>query len=107
SPARAGGYQLLILAPITAVLAVCGESWGVCPVVYHSLEPFLEAFLGMLLVERAAAGRLSRLLEVGPLVYVGTVSYGVYVWHGLVCSLLHLERGPDRFLAVATFSILL
>jgi peptidoglycan/LPS O-acetylase OafA/YrhL len=78
------------------------------------------ALLCVWLVTRAASGTnglAGRLLEWRPLVYLGTVSYGIYVYHLFVHDILYrlalhhpslastLESGPARLLIVMLLSV--
>jgi peptidoglycan/LPS O-acetylase OafA/YrhL len=46
-------------------------------------------FFGLVdFVARGSRGNLGRLLEARPIVYVGTISYGVYLYHNFISSLL-------------------
>jgi peptidoglycan/LPS O-acetylase OafA/YrhL len=72
------------------------------------------ALVGLWLVQSSAAGwggTAGRVLSCRPMVYLGTISYGVYVWHGLAPIALPdvswLAAGPIKFLVVAVCSVVL
>ena len=57
-------------------------------------------------------GALKRVLELPPLLYLGRISYGVYIYHLLLLDLafrlvpdLSLEPGPSRFFTVSAATI--
>jgi peptidoglycan/LPS O-acetylase OafA/YrhL len=59
----------------------------------------LPAGLGFALVLWSLAHRENRVLSAKPVVWLGTVSFGVYLWHYPVMYWLQLEgRFPERFL---------
>jgi peptidoglycan/LPS O-acetylase OafA/YrhL len=52
-----------------------------------TVGPFGEALMFCWLIDRAArgfGGAGGRILEFGPLVYLGTITYGIYIFHNLV-----------------------
>jgi peptidoglycan/LPS O-acetylase OafA/YrhL len=72
----------------------------------------LPAALGFGAIAWALAARPSRFLESAPLRALGTISFGLYLWHMPVLYALQLhERFPERFLPalawVLPFSLLL
>ncbi|MBE2319944.1 acyltransferase [Solirubrobacter sp. CPCC 204708] len=62
----------------------------------------LPAGIGFGLVLWSLAYRESRMLSAKPVVWLGTVSFGVYLWHYPVMYALQLhERMPERFVPAA------
>jgi len=69
----------------------------------------------MVIVAGAASGYrgpVKRILEAPPLLYLGRISYGVYIYHLLLLDLafrlvpdLSLEAGPSRFFTVSAATI--
>jgi peptidoglycan/LPS O-acetylase OafA/YrhL len=89
------------LVGAAGVLIVLANSW------WHSsgtgtlghIVGDLPAGIGFALILWALAYRESRVLASKPVVWLGTVSYGVYLWHMPVLYWLGLnERLPERFL---------
>jgi peptidoglycan/LPS O-acetylase OafA/YrhL len=66
-------------------LALCVISWWWSPAGQALVtEPAMIALSAALIASASAIPRLSRLLSLRPLVLLGTISYGVYVWHALM-----------------------
>ena len=87
-----------------AGIAACGlAAWADLPGsdFRHVLEGDF-VILATIAVVHAAAQQRARWLAFGPLVYVGVISYGVYVYHEFVqlSPLGRLPLGPARFLLV-------
>jgi peptidoglycan/LPS O-acetylase OafA/YrhL len=63
--------------------------------------------IGVWLVDRAASDRLPRVFRWRPLVALGTVSYGVYVYHRFVMDLLGVgsARGVHILIAVSALTV--
>ena len=58
----------------------------------------LPAGIGFALMLWSLAHRESRVLSAKPVVWLGTVSFGVYLWHYPVLYALQMhERMPERF----------
>jgi hypothetical protein len=88
-------HWLHLFAPV-ALLAI-GLAWfygAEGPWLYHGGLPLLAIGAAIVLASSAAPtpSCLSRFLSFAPLVLVGKVSYGIYLWHWPVFSLL----GPER-----------
>ncbi len=106
----AGGVCLLLGVRDSSARAAVFNEWG------------MIAFSAsvVLWIATYPKSSISRLLSLRPLVYLGTISYGLYVWHGIVPDFVNLLRerlhvgfwipmqpGPARLVFVATTSIIL
>ncbi len=66
-------------------LALCAVSWSWPPAGQALIaEPGMIALSAALIASASAIPRMSRILSLRPLVLLGTISYGVYVWHALI-----------------------
>ena len=79
----------------TPVLAVAGVVLVVVGTVTNGAMHAIVAELGMILLSAAVVllttrGRAAAVLSWRPLVMVGTISYGIYVWHQLVPKIVAL-----------------
>jgi peptidoglycan/LPS O-acetylase OafA/YrhL len=88
-------HALHLLAPV-ALLAT-GVAWFLGregPWLYHGGLPLLAIGAAIVLASSSAPtpSRLNRVLSIAPLVLIGKVSYGIYLWHWPVFSLL----GPEQ-----------
>lgn len=80
------------------------------------LFPFPTALLvvvgGVVLIDQVAHGDARELpfLRVAPIVYIGTISYSIYLWHWPVFSLFRwtvgLDRVPERIAAIVVVTAL-
>jgi peptidoglycan/LPS O-acetylase OafA/YrhL len=61
-------------------------------------EPALIALSAAMVATAITARGASTVLSARPLVFLGTISYGVYVWHGLIPDLGH---GIERYLGLS------
>jgi len=78
--------------------------------IYFTMQPLVEGLLDVLLVDRATRSRSDlwgRLLASRPMTYVGMISYGIYLWHGLLVPNPFLPYGVGLFVAVMITSILI
>ena len=102
---------LPLLLAVDAYRLLLGDA-----IVTVALRDTALAFIGVWLVQAAASGlggTAGQVLSCRPMVYLGTISYGIYVWHGLVPIVLqHTEGlgwlaspGPAKFLFVAACSV--
>lgn len=83
----------------------------------QALEQTLQAIVFAWIVMRAAAGYrgiVGRVLEAAPLVYIGRISYGLYLAHGFAGDILggfgldsRAMAEPWRFVALASVSVAL
>ncbi len=90
---------------VVAVSAALGRG-----AVVEVVEPLAFSLVAVWLIagaERGFSGVGGRLLACRPLVALGTVSYGMYLYHPFVANLLDidLQRGPVKFLAYAASTI--
>jgi peptidoglycan/LPS O-acetylase OafA/YrhL len=89
------------LTATAGVLIVLANSWwhsGGTGTIGHIVGD-LPAGVGFALILWAFAYRKSPVLGSKPIVWLGTVSYGVYLWHMPVMFALQLQdRMPERFL---------
>jgi peptidoglycan/LPS O-acetylase OafA/YrhL len=102
---------LLLVAAGMMVIAVVSHS----PIVSYSSEETTCVFLSGVLMLYVIDGVGSRVLNWSPLVAIGTVSYGVYVWGGLVPLLIFpvieqafhqtLTVGPIPFVVLAAVTL--
>lgn len=94
---RPGAVRWLDLAGLLA-LAALAVAWvlldGKAPFLYHGGFWLTQLAVLVLIVvaTEAPTSRLSRALAWGPLVAIGRVSYGVYLWHWPVFVVLRPER---------------
>ncbi|MBI4874048.1 MAG: acyltransferase [Acidobacteria bacterium] len=94
--------------PVAGVVLVCAELWGNKNLFVPGFllyDTVLALFFGWL-VSRSArgfSGLPGRILQFGPVSYIGKISYGIYVYHPLVTDALrwsvaktpleHLNKG--------------
>lgn len=75
---------------------------------FPGMQALLPVFGAMLLVGPAAGSALSRhLLASRPMVFVGVISYPLYLWHWPLLSLARIERGGEPSTAVRAGLVLL
>jgi peptidoglycan/LPS O-acetylase OafA/YrhL len=69
---------------------------------YSGALPLVAVFSGALIFGLQVAGPVRRGLSIAPLVWIGTISYGVYLYHWPVFVILDEERtGMDGFALIA------
>lgn len=76
--------------------------------IYHTFEPFVESLLAVSLIQIALENRqntFGQLLQLKPIVYIGTISYGIYVWHGILTHVLKMPYGAYQFSVITLLSI--
>jgi peptidoglycan/LPS O-acetylase OafA/YrhL len=99
----AAGLAILIFAIVTGETTAWSH-WR------HALAPCIAA---MLLIHSAASAptRLSRVLSLRPIVFIGLISYSLYLWHmpvhvlGQYYFILPLTMGQQLALFVAIFAL--
>ena len=104
---------------MAALLAILHFDWGELIAVQDGLTILMAAII--ILSLRFSAGQISKVLSSRPMVFLGEVSYGIYLWHGVVL-IAWLEvagrmpevpvlgwpyRGPIAYALVVTASIVL
>jgi peptidoglycan/LPS O-acetylase OafA/YrhL len=102
--AIAGGVALLAITPIAGPVTLAPASPG-SVLVKHALYAIIAAFLllpGFLGIGNAAHPRVreswwGRLLASEIVVYLGTVSYGIFLWHMILIVLLQRALGLPVF----------
>ncbi len=105
-PRAAGALAAACLLGLLATMALAGQSseW-----LFHGGFLVVAAVAAVLLttVTHGPAGIVARVLSVRPLVAVGVISYGLYLWHWPVFTLLDSQRLGLRGLplAAAQFAI--
>ena len=112
----------LLAIPVVLVTWFSGATgwWPRAEWLRLAFETTAWAFLGVWVIDRAArgvGGTAGRILSFRPLVYLGRISYGVYLIHLFVPSLLYLltspaglpypTRNPGIFLVFSAISIAL
>ncbi|MFN8017842.1 MAG: acyltransferase family protein [Acidimicrobiales bacterium] len=100
SPRWARAATPVCLALILAACALFPTTGGPA---YHGWMPALSTVTALLLLGLQHEGPVVRLLSVRPLVALGTISYGVYLYHWPIFTLVdaqRLGRGGAALLAV-------
>jgi peptidoglycan/LPS O-acetylase OafA/YrhL len=77
------------LATVAAALVACGLGWAGCtlgssdPIAYEGGFLAVSLFTAILVavVVTTPSSNAARLLSLPPLVYIGTISYGMYLWY--------------------------
>jgi len=93
---RVAAPSLLVIFAVTA-LTPAGRGWA-----FEGLLPVFALLSATLIISLQSASRTRTLLGVAPLVWIGSVSYGVYLFHWPVILWLSEERtGLTRWPAVA------
>ncbi len=103
------------VAAVMGPLAVCVllfTAWALrwnAPEAHHWAAVLVDVAAAMLILS-VASGRsaLARILSWGPVVYVGLLSYSIYIWHYPIALLVREQFGPSAtFLIVAGASFLI
>jgi peptidoglycan/LPS O-acetylase OafA/YrhL len=96
-----GGFAAIIWAAVTYTRSTPFPGW-------HALVPVLGAAM---VIAAAAGGRLGRCLAVGPVQFVGDISYSIYLWHWplivLVPAATHRELSLLDKAAIVAVTLLL
>jgi peptidoglycan/LPS O-acetylase OafA/YrhL len=94
---------------LAAAISIGGLIWVSWHEIYDSWMYYVGWFLASLFTAiiilhlvYSPRGMLHRIFEASPLVYVGIISYGLYIWHFPIFNIIH-ERYPNhwQFTAVA------
>lgn len=103
---KALAFGLVILAAMIATNQNIG-SWGMTAAGYTVIAACALAMV--LLAMISAGGVVHRLLRVRPLVWLGTISYGVYLFHQPIAGVLHgvLLGQPPRVTNVTEAAVTL
>lgn len=108
------GRTSLLLIGVTLLVTVFLQAselrYQMSHSIYFSLQPLIEGLLGMLLVDRATRSTpdlWGRLLASKPMTYLGMISYGIYLWHGLFVPSPILPYGIGLFVTVMIASIVI
>jgi peptidoglycan/LPS O-acetylase OafA/YrhL len=102
SPPKQVRFAWALLAAGIGLVALChgfGEVWGK-DALRHTLEPLSWSLIGTWLVGRAADGFVGpgrSVLEAPAITYIGTISYGLYVYHPLIPRLAEMILRPFGF----------
>jgi peptidoglycan/LPS O-acetylase OafA/YrhL len=85
--------KLKLVAPMTAVaiaVTVLFSSWKAAHV-YYWLLGVIEVLVGLTILQLLVCNRclVKSCLSIKPLVWIGTISYGLYLWHYPIYSVLH------------------
>ncbi len=104
--ARAALGVLGFVAIVVSVVALNGENWPATP----ALLPTLGAAAIILAGRGTGSSGVGRILSMRPLVWVGGLSYAIYLWHWPLISLARYKWSvfsPGQILVLATLSIAL
>lgn len=105
-----GRSNLLIAVTLTVTLVMTTGSWKetLSYSIYYSVQPLVESLLYLLIIDRATrpvSEPWVKLLAWRPMVYIGTISYGIYLWHGLFLTNPYIPHGIVLFVAVWVVSV--
>lgn len=90
----------LAVVALVALLAVASSAWSVGPIV-RGVATALVALVLIAGTEAASGGPVARLVSLKPLVHLGRISYGTYLWHWPALVILREVRPmSDRSLFV-------
>lgn len=84
------GLAALALLPVVMFCGMLKDENPTALAVYVALSTPMAACLGLFVIDRASrgiGGIVGRVLTLSPLVYMGRISYGIYVWHNIVLRL--------------------
>jgi peptidoglycan/LPS O-acetylase OafA/YrhL len=88
SVGRTPSSNVLGVAGALGVALVAAQLFLTWELVLFRTGVALAAFAGIGWLVQNQSGRLARMLSFGPLVYIGRISYGIYVYHLFVPSKL-------------------
>jgi peptidoglycan/LPS O-acetylase OafA/YrhL len=83
----------LILVPAGIAVPFFFAESGLRPLVQYAAATALGTYF-VCRCHRGVGGPIGSILQSSPLVYLGTISYGIYVWHEIVRKLLRLPMKP-------------
>lgn len=84
---RVGLADVLAGAGMVGLLVISSSWWGADPIV-RGVAAAVASLTVILGIEAAARGRVARGLGLAPVVHLGRISYGTYLWHWPVIVIL-------------------
>jgi peptidoglycan/LPS O-acetylase OafA/YrhL len=73
--------RVLVLPASTVLVALLFSSYWNSPFYFDGGYAIVAGMMAVLLINALCGGLSSRLLSVGPVVWIGQISYGIYLWH--------------------------